>query len=219
MTTQAKNRVLAYIVLAMMAAVMIVGVTNHTEPKPQRSVTFMLPKEKPVLVTVAEQPSLDEAEFECLRMNIYHEAGNQSRRGMQAVALVTINRTKTKHFPSTICGVVTQAVVVNGAIKRNHCQFSWYCDGKDDAPKLVQVVLVKGKRKVVPNLEEQRAWEMAAVVARNAMEGKIEHFLGGATNYHATYCSPAWSKAKRFKLVAQVGIHLFYRDVKLGRKA
>ena len=205
MTAQAKNRILAYIVLAMMAAVLIVGVNaSHTEPK--GSVTILIPKDTPVLIAVEPEPAYDQSEFECLRMNVYHEAGNQSRRGMEAIALVTLNRTKTKHFPSTICGVVTQAVVVNGVVKRNKCQFSWYCDGKGDTPNL-------------RNPLERKAWDEATAVATAAMEGKLKNFLGRATHYHATYVNPFWSSAKRFREVAQVGTHIFYRDVKLGLKA
>lgn len=50
----------------------------------------------------------------CLASNIYHEARGESFRGKLAVAIVTINRTKTPGYPSTICGVVYQKK-----------QFSW----------------------------------------------------------------------------------------------
>lgn len=46
---------------------------------------------------------------------IYHEARNESVKGKAAVALVTINRSKSKLFPNSIEKVVKQ---------RN--QFSWY---------------------------------------------------------------------------------------------
>lgn len=204
MSTQAKNRILAYIVLAMMAAVVVVG-TSTARKNASQTVTILIPKPEPVQLAVVE-PSFDQSEFECLRLNIYHEAGNQSRRGKEAVALVTLNRTKTKHFPSTICGVVTQAVVVNGVVKRNRCQFSWYCDGKGDEPNLNNVL-------------ERKAWEEATAVATAAMEGKLHNFIGRATHYHATYVNPHWASAKRFKEIAQVGTHIFYRDIKLGLKA
>jgi N-acetylmuramoyl-L-alanine amidase len=44
----------------------------------------------------------------CLAENIYHEARGESFRGKLAVALVTINRTKSKAFPNTLCAVVKQ---------------------------------------------------------------------------------------------------------------
>jgi spore germination cell wall hydrolase CwlJ-like protein len=218
MTAQAKNRVLAYIVIAMLA--LVVFVASLKDPATPNSTVVLLPKDVPVLVAV-EEPSIDEAEFECLRTNLYHEAGNQGRKGMEAVALVTLNRTKTKHYPSTVCGVV-KAWAYNKRGKKV-CQFSWYCDGKSDEPTLTAVVKLKGgKKKVVPNLEEVEAWERATEVATAAMEGRIKDFLGRATHYHADYVSPDWSwpvNSKRYKRLTQIGTHLFYRDVALKLKA
>jgi N-acetylmuramoyl-L-alanine amidase len=207
MTTQAKNRILAYYVIFMMAVIFVVG--KEDEPAPPTPTRILIPADVPVEVAVVEEDpasAFDQTEFECLRMNIYHEAGNQNRRGKEAIALVTLNRSQTKHFPSTICGVVTQAVVVNGVVKRNKCQFSWYCDGKSDAPNL-------------RNPLERKAWEEATEVATAAMEGKLKDFLGRATHYHATYVNPGWASASRIRRLTQVGTHIFYRDVKLGLKA
>jgi len=53
-------------------------------------------------------------EEHCLAKNIFYEAGNQEIKGKIAVAYVTLNRTKDKKFPKSICNVVYQ---------RN--QFSW----------------------------------------------------------------------------------------------
>ena len=53
-------------------------------------------------------------EEHCLAKNIFYEAGNQEIKGKIAVAYVTLNRTKNKKFPKSICNVVYQ---------RN--QFSW----------------------------------------------------------------------------------------------
>lgn len=204
MSAHVKNRILAYIVLAMLLTVFLIGRgVSNTAPE---KASILIPKAKPVHVVVSEEPTIDEVEFECLRLNLFHEARNQSRKGMEAVALVTLNRTKTKHYPSTICGVVKQAVVRNGVVVRHKCQFSWFCDGANDTPDLSNPI-------------ERRAWATATEVAKNAMQGRIKDFTGGATHYHATYVSPFWRNAKRFKRVAQVGTHIFYRDVKLRLKA
>ena len=64
------------------------------------------------------------AEEECLAKNIYYEARDQSREGQYAVAVVTLNRVRSKDFPNTVCEVVYQ---------KN--QFSWYWDGLSDNPK------------------------------------------------------------------------------------
>lgn len=199
MTTQAKNKLLAYVVMAMLAVVVYAG----TRKPASNSTTILLPKATPVLVAL-EEPSFDKAEFECMRANLYFEAGDQRKRGMEAVALVTLNRTKTKHYPSTVCDVVKAHVVYRG---RKVCQFSWYCDGKSDRPR-------------IHNKLERDAWERATTVAEAAMKGKLRDFLGRATHYHANYVNPNWANVpKRYRRVAVVGTHIFYRDVALKLKA
>lgn len=201
MTTQAKNRILAYIVLGMLAVIAIVGSKSDKAEQPETA-TVMIPTEVPTLVTI-ETPSYDVDEFECMRANLYFEAGNQSNRGMQAVALVTLNRTRTKHYPSSVCEVVKDYKVVRG---RKVCQFSWYCDGKSDRPRL-------------HNLREQEAWDRATEIAAAALEGKIDDFLGRATHYHANYVNPKWANVpQRYRRIATVGTHIFYRDVALKLK-
>lgn len=163
--------------------------------------------ENQVSVILIDPPAFTGADLECLQLNVYHEAGNQSRRGKEAVALVTLNRARTKHFPSTICGVVKQGSMATGRVSRNRCQFSWYCDGKSDFPNL-------------KHPHEARAWKESGIVARNALEGKIPDFLGRSTHYHATYVRPNWSSVPtRYRLLTRVGDHKFYRDIKLGLKA
>lgn len=218
MTYQAqKQRILFSVAFGMLVF------TLTTALLPNRSnddgMAVLLPKAVPeeLVVSVAEEPSIDEAQFECMRTNIYHEAGDQSRRGMEAVALVTLNRTKTKGFPSSICEVVT----ARAKNKRGRwvCAFSWYCDGKSDAPNLTMTVKVGRKFQTVPNTMEIEAWETATAVARDAMEGKVHDFLGNATHYHANYVNPDWASAKRMHRLATVGTHLFYRDVLRKHKA
>lgn len=60
---------------------------------------------------------LSKKEFNCLVLNIYHEARGESLAGKIAVASVTINRTKHPDFPETICKVVYEPN-----------QFSWTTD-------------------------------------------------------------------------------------------
>lgn len=56
----------------------------------------------------------DNREINCLALNIHHEARGESLKGKIAVGNVTLNRTRSKVFPSSICEVVKQ---------KN--QFSW----------------------------------------------------------------------------------------------
>lgn len=218
---QKSNKLLFNAACLMLGVVIAsVALTDRTPAPAQEEMAVLLPKPIPEEVVIAEEPAIDQAEFECLRTNLYHEAGNQGRKGMEAVALVTLNRTKTKHFPPTICEVVT----VKAKNKRGKwvCAFSWYCDGKSDAPNLTLTVRVGNKKKTVPNKQEVEAWELATAVATEAMEGKLHDFLGRATHYHANYVNPDWSlpvNAKRYHYLTRVGSHLFYRDVKLKLKA
>lgn len=168
------------------------------------SFPVLVPTATPRLVTFTEAPTIDQQEFECLRANIYFEARTESTRGMEAVAFVTVNRSQNKHYPDTICGVVRQAVVMKSG--RKVCQFSWMCDGKRDTPNLAHIM-------------EARAWDRASTVAQRVMQGRVHNFLGQATHYHASYVSPSWAKAKRFQQLTKIGVHIFYKDKGLFRKA
>jgi spore germination cell wall hydrolase CwlJ-like protein len=201
MTTQAKNWILA---IPVLVAILISVFGCSTDPTVKRVAHVSVSHIRSIKVFVPKP--VDPAELDCMRMNIFHEARGESERGMEAVALVVLNRTVTKHFPSTVCGVVHQGIVVNGTVVHNMCQFSWYCDGLGDEPDLTQV-------------GDRRAWEMATTIAKNALEGKLPNFIGRATHYHNTSCEPFWSKDGRFSLLTRIGSHLFYRDRMRGLKA
>lgn len=123
----------------------------------------------------------------CLAENMYHEARNQEPVGIIAVGFVVVNRVKDKRFPSDVCKVVKQG----GELRRNRCQFSWYCDGKSD--KIVN----------------RRAYEQIEKYAELILSGRIGDPSGGALFYHATYAHPYWQDM--FKKTFTVGDHIFYR--------
>lgn len=139
-------------------------------------------------------------ELECLALNIYHEARSESLAGQFAVADVTLNRVKNTRYPSTICGVVKQAVMSEWGVerglfipKKNMCQFSWYCDGQSDAPV------------------EQYAWLRAKDVAEDFLSyRKFRGITEGATHYHASYVQPEWSFHRKMNLIGRIGDHIFY---------
>lgn len=139
-------------------------------------------------------------ELECLALNVYHEARSESLAGQYAVADVTLNRVESKRYPSTICGVVKQAVMSEWGVqrglfipKKNMCQFSWYCDGQPDAPI------------------EQYAWLRAKDVAENILSyRKFRGLTEGASHYHANYVSPEWSMSRKMTLIGRIGDHIFY---------
>lgn len=125
-----------------------------------------------------------EKTLECLAMNVYHEARSEPLKGQVAIAAVTLNRTKSGKFPSSVCDVVKQGT-------RRSCQFSWWCDGKKDAPA------------------DEEAWESAQRVAWRTLMGLSDDPTKGALYYHADYVKPNWSR--RFERTARIGQHLFYK--------
>lgn len=133
-------------------------------------------------------------EEECLALNVYFESRSDNLAGKYAVADVVLNRVRDGRYPDTICGVVKQGVVgtEGGAVLRDKCQFSWYCDGKPDVPT------------------EEDSWQQAQIVAYNIINyHKFRGITEGATHYHATYVSPYW--APTVELVGTIGQHVFYR--------
>ena len=134
-----------------------------------------------------------ETAFICLALNTYHEAKNQSLVGQIATAQVVMNRVEDNRFPNTICEVVKQGPTRPSWEDPEHrCQFSWYCDGKDDTPK------------------NEKAWRKAQDVAFLVLYDKIKlDVTEGATHYHATYVRPSWAKTK--KRTTRIEKHIFYR--------
>ncbi|MDH5799165.1 MAG: cell wall hydrolase [Paracoccaceae bacterium] len=126
-------------------------------------------------------------QWECLAEALYFEARGESVEGQFAVAEVILNRVESNRFPDTICGVVHQ-----GTGQRHRCQFSYNCDGK------LEVV------------NDRRAWNNVAKVARLIMDGIAPRDLtGGATHYHTTAVNPRWAQV--FDLTTTIGVHRFYR--------
>lgn len=105
-------------------------------------------------------------EFDCLVRNVYQEARGEPYKGKVAVALVTLNRTKSERFPSTICGVVYQKG-----------QFSW----------------TKNYAKVKVNVEQ---WQAAKDAAFAAYMGVETLGMFKATHFHNNQVNPRWKLRK-----------------------
>jgi len=137
---------------------------------------------------ITETKQVMAKDIECLANNIYYEAGRESFEGKLAVAQVTINRTKSHKYPSTICGVVYQKDKINGKLL---CQFSWVCE------------------KVHTN-KNQYLWEEAQYIAKKALTEPIAHAKIAAHNvmyFHGAYINPGWKKSG---VVMRIGNHIFY---------
>ena len=150
-----------------------------------------------IVSTTANAKGLFDAETRpqewCLAQNIYYEARGSSYADQVAVADVVLNRVRDTRYPNTVCEVVRQGRKnADGTMKRNQCQFSWYCDGKSDWPT---------------NLD---AWVIAQQIAYNMYtHDDFRGLTEGATHYHATYVNPGW--ARTLTLTGTIGEHKFYR--------
>ena len=148
----------------------------------------------PVYGTVSAADRLQNSENEtCLALNIYYEARGSNLADKAGVADVVLNRVYDTRYPNNVCDVVHQGKTdANGNMVRHMCQFSWYCDGKNDRP------------------QDLDRWEEAKLIAYNMLNhNKYRGITEGATHYHATYVNPSW--ASSLQLVGRLGAHIFYR--------
>jgi len=156
-------------------------------------------------------PSLiDNRQAHCLALNVYYEARGSNLADMYAVSDVVLNRVRDSRYPNTICEVVYEGPVRESWKTkqdpdlpdeerqynpvRNMCQFSWYCDGKNDIPK------------------DETGWATAQMVAGSILfANKHRGITEGATHYHATYVRPNWRNDRGMQHVGRIGSHIFYR--------
>jgi spore germination cell wall hydrolase CwlJ-like protein len=126
------------------------------------------------------------SELECLALTMYFEARGEPDEGKLAVGHVVMNRTQHPLFPPRVCMVVRQG----GDKLRNHCQFSWWCDGRSDWPR------------------DRRAWTKSRALAGLVYWDYSRDPTAGALWYHADYVRPKW----RSKLTPgpKIGRHVFY---------
>lgn len=125
-------------------------------------------------------------ELTCLAQNIYFEARSEPDAGKLAVAHVVMNRVASRYFPESVCGVVR-----DGTDEVLHkCQFSWYCDGKEDV------------------VTDEQSWSESMHLASQVYWGRAKDNSGGALWYHADYVKPFWRKA--FLRGPKIGRHIFY---------
>lgn len=160
---------------------------------------------RPSLPSFSGWASLNERT--CLALAIYHEARGETRSGQVAVAHVILNRTRSRAYPSSICGVVFQ-----NSYKKNRCQFSFACDDRSELPG------------------NPRAWAKAVRIAsgmlcKSGCASQIQNPPGAtaslrfhqATHYHTVNVSPSWSK--KLRPLGRIGDHLFFASDRVLKKA
>lgn len=144
---------------------------------------------------------VDNRQAHCLALNVYYEARGSNLADMYAVSDVVLNRVRDGRYPNTICDVVYQGVQkpswkdpTKMVMVRNMCQFSWYCDGKDDIPT------------------DETGWATAQMVAGSILyANKYRGLTEGSTHYHASYVRPNWRNDRGMQHVGRIGSHIFYR--------
>lgn len=148
--------------------------------------------------------ALDPQEVYCLAENIYYEAKSEDIKGQFAVASVTLNRTKSPRFPSSVCDVVQQSVrshVTNKLI----CAFSWYCENINRGREIP----VSDKNGSI-NQAVVDQFRKASIVAITVLSGNATDNTRGATHFHnPSMSNPSWTNV--MTKTASIGNHNFYK--------
>ena len=134
---------------------------------------------------IGQQMSRD---INCLALNVYNEARGEPRKGKTAVAIVTMNRVASPHYPDSVCKVVYQKRW-DYLRKRYVSAFSW--TELENTPSL-----------------NSKAWGEANQIAQEVYSHKDRQMLDRALFYHADHIRPSWARKKT--RVAKIGRHIFY---------
>jgi spore germination cell wall hydrolase CwlJ-like protein len=138
---------------------------------------------QPASLQLAEKTT---RESKCLAEAVYYEARGESYQGQMAVAEVVVNRSRSREYPSTVCGVVYQ-----GSDRSTGCQFTFTCDGSLDRHP-------RGD-----------SWARAEMISAQVMMGMAAPITHRATHYHTVEVAPVWSA--RLVETTRIGSHIFYR--------
>ena len=115
------------------------------------------------LVSEYSAMTTPDAETECLARAVYFESKGEPLAGQLTVAEVIINRSQSRRFPSTICGVVRQP-----------SQFSFV------------------RRGYIPQPPSNAQWRTAVAIARIAMADLADGSAPRALFFHARHVRPGW---------------------------
>ena len=129
----------------------------------------------------------EKTSIDCMAKNMYFEARGDGSLAMLLVGQVTLNRVKSKRYPNTVCGVVTQ-----------YKQFSWYSDGlSDNTPANTSQA-------------ELEKWKIAKQLSGTLLYSgnKLNDLTAGSLHYHNHDVNPSWNRNMNVSLV-HVG-HIFY---------
>ena len=148
------------------------------------------------MVFIVMMASAKADDFNCLVEALYHEARSESFIGMLSVANVILTRKESSNFPDTICKVVHQGKYWKDNPVRDKCHFSYWCDGRPE------------------RFTDMTGLIKSINVAEMSLNGIQTKQTVGATHYHASYVTPGWASDPNFKSLGQIGIHVFYIDMR-----
>jgi spore germination cell wall hydrolase CwlJ-like protein len=175
-------RISKYIRTFVLSGFVALTLTASSSVEENKVKVFAVPNDEIVVSHSWQEKHVDPKELECMAKNIYFEANTEGYQGKLAVATVTLNRSNSKKYPETICGVVWQ-----------RGQFSWTRDGKSDH--------VRDHEKY---LESLRVAEQVLIYEKrsNLISSNVKYF-------HRNTIRPRWSY--KMKRVVQIGKHVFYQ--------
>ena len=140
-------------------------------------------------------------EINCLAVNLYYEARNQSIEGQRWVLDVVRNRVARKQWPDTSCGVIKQRL-----------QFSWYNSAKEWMPE--------DETEWYDFLKEQvRSSPVESLALKEAMRLATQHYhhqpddrTGGATHYMTwdLWITHSVSWGETLGIAGKVSDHIFF---------
>lgn len=135
-------------------------------------------------------------ELACLKANIFFEARGESSKGKAAIAKVTLNRVKSKKYPSSVCSVMVQPK----QFSYTH-QLPW---------SKIQRVMQGDLRGF--NSLDKAAYLESKKIAEKGLKMRLNVLPDSVLYYHANYVKPKW--ARKMQVVSRIGKHIFLKEMK-----
>lgn len=155
--------------------------------------------------TIDPRIKINEETILMLARTIWGEARNQGPDGMRAIANVIVNRANDSLNKERSYRLYGKGI--RGVIEKNKAFSAW--NSNDPNREKMLTLDPEGSTLNGANLT---AWKQALKIATEVVEGKSGDITHGATHYHTTGIKPPYW-ADENKKVAELGGHIFYRDI------